>query len=214
MLEVGAGDGRLSHYLRRYLPAGVALVATDAQPRRATRCAIEALDVEAALRTHAPALVLACWMPAGRDWTAALRACASCREYVLVGPADSAISGHEWLTWGRGGQRGEVAPHAAAGWTRHDVAEVARWQLCRIDLLDFALGRLGEATAAPAPDACAHEERAEPGVGEEEEEAAAADDAFASASSTTAFRRAAPQPQPGGPNAALGCAEPGPVALT
>ena len=119
-----------------------------------------------ALTVHRPLLAFACWMPAGCDWTEGFRQCASCQEYVLIGPADGATSGHEWLTWGLGGRADGAPPYAADGWTRHDLAEVSRWQLSRVDLPKFA----AQSTAAGKP----------PPTG----------DAFLGASTTVAFRRA------------------------
>ena len=47
-----------------------------------------------------PDVVLCCWQPMGVDWTAAMRARASVREYVLVGETDDGICGEPWATWG------------------------------------------------------------------------------------------------------------------
>lgn len=163
MLEVGAGDGRLSHYLRGRLPPGVCVIATDAKLRSQSACAVESLDVRDAVARYEPSVILSCWMPAGRDWTADFRRCEMCEEYVLIGPANM-TSGHEWLTWGaRGGRAGELPPYEADGWELHEVPEVSRWQLSRSDVGDLV-------TASMAP-------------------ASTASGVFVSVSATTAFRR-------------------------
>lgn len=65
------------------------------------------MGFDEALRTHDPDFVLSCWMPMGHDWTAAFRAKASVREYILIGESDYGICGHPWRTWGfRGGGYG------------------------------------------------------------------------------------------------------------
>ena len=193
ILEVGAADGRLSQYLRGRMPPGVRVVATDVQPRPNASGAwlsIEALEVAEALAAHRPTIVLACWMPAGRDWTAQFRSCGSVLEYLLIGPADGIISGHEWLTWGAAGagEPGEPAPFAAEGWGRHMVAEVSRWQLCRTDLEELASSSVtgGALSLASEPEAGAE------GAGAPFGEQKAGDFASASwvsASCTTSFRR-------------------------
>jgi hypothetical protein len=186
LLEVGAADGRLSHYLNAKLPDGVRVVATDLNPRPTMRvsiqksadgppeipedqeCQVEQLSVEEALKTHTPVMVLVSWMPAGRDWTAQFRKCHTCLEYLLVGPTHGSSSGHDWFTWGQGGLDSEVAPHTADGWSRHNVAAVARWQLSRVDLSYFATD----------------------GIEENDEERS---QSFTPNSATVAFRRGAPQ---------------------
>ena len=162
VLEVGAGAGRLAHHLRAELlhlggAAAVGLVATDSDERGLRAASPAAALVRVArcdaelLRTEQPDVVLACWMPFGLDWTAVFRACASVREYVLIGEADDGICGRPWETWGCRG-RGEdrsssdgdddaesiaaphrAAPHEADGFVRVDLPELSRWQLCRTD---------------------------------------------------------------------------------
>ncbi|EIE19023.1 hypothetical protein COCSUDRAFT_48980 [Coccomyxa subellipsoidea C-169] len=72
VLEVGAGDGRLTAQLQAAL----------AQLRPATNCCsvdlrqfVELLSCEEALGKHRPDIVLCSWMPLGVDWTSSLRAC-------------------------------------------------------------------------------------------------------------------------------------------
>jgi len=126
VLEVGAGDGRLSHYLREALrensPASdgalsVVVVATDSGERSIPACApgaVEVLDYRDALRRHAPQLVLCCWMPLGQDWTAAFRECASVSSFLLLGEADDGCSGQPWATWGFDAD-GAQADHSSSG---------------------------------------------------------------------------------------------------
>lgn len=164
VLEVGAGDGRLSYLLEKRLaklykdqPApdatshgasgavGARLVAVDPSPHPYDlgNCLIDAMEPAKAMETHRPVIVIMCWMPGGRDFTAQMRRCDSCFEYILIGPTDGlAGAGHEWLTWGRGVEAvgGAPPPYEADGWTRHDIGEVSRWQLSRLDLAEIAAG--------------------------------------------------------------------------
>merc|ERR1712129_616218 len=90
--------------LRSLLPADVRVVATDSGAcglPAASGVHVELLAAEEAIATFAPAVALCSWMPLGLDWTTALRACSSLREYVLVG--DPEICGVPWDTWGLDG---------------------------------------------------------------------------------------------------------------
>jgi hypothetical protein len=109
VLELGSGNGRLAHFLRRELVgSGLAVVATDSGNWNLKRKdnlgtgaeAVETLSFEKALAKHQPAVVVAAWMPMGADWSAAIRHTASVQEYVLVGEADDGCCGHNWHTWG------------------------------------------------------------------------------------------------------------------
>ena len=104
-LELGAGDGRLAAHLSRALAAAgvpATLSATDSFKRglaTAPGASVLEMDVAAALETK-PHIVLCAFMPLGEDWTAAVRACASVRAYVLLGEVDDGCCGQPWKTWG------------------------------------------------------------------------------------------------------------------
>lgn len=106
LLEVGAGDGRLSGFLRRILKARfgdhVFVVATDIKSKGATpEFRVENMDYETALDTFRPDAVLVSWMPR-QDWTKEFRNPArNIREYVLIGEPDAGVSGTE-DTWDEG----------------------------------------------------------------------------------------------------------------
>ena len=86
ILEVGAGNGMLTYHLARRLGSRARVVAVDdGSSRIATQAEVHLLDQATALARFAPQIVLACWMPSGCDWTAGFRACASVREYLLLG---------------------------------------------------------------------------------------------------------------------------------
>ena len=146
-LEVGAGSGLLAAHLRAALDGWVRVVATDSDGQGGGRHhpaelpAVETLDAESALARHAPRLVLCSWLPSGLDWTQAMRACESVREYILLGEADSSTCGDAWATWGvlpprydeYGLEEDSPKPYEADGFIRSALPDVARWTICRFD---------------------------------------------------------------------------------
>ena len=161
VLEVGAGNGELTHYLREALrrrtadgaAGGYSLVACDAAGGAAgggaaTAAAfghVEAADYRAALARYRPHLVLCSWMPMGMDWSARFRATPSVGEYVLLGEVYDGACGHNWHTWGnaafrepphsvhdaRDGPAAPPAPHEVDGWCLEELPDVSRWMLSR-----------------------------------------------------------------------------------
>lgn len=126
VLEVGAGDGRLSWHIRAVLDelrtpdqSAISIVATDSGERSIPPCitgSIELRDYRDALREHAPHIVICSWMPLGRDWTAAFRECTSVSAYLLLGECDDGASGDPWATWGfdAAGSRPDCCPSSSA----------------------------------------------------------------------------------------------------
>lgn len=148
VLEVGAGNGELSHHLRqelrsRQVPAQVIACDNGAWPLDAALRfdGVEALSYRAALRKHEPHVVLCSWMPMGADWTADFRACGSVREYLLLGECVDGACGHNFLTWGNAAFATDestdddaahtLPPSARDGWARREIVEISRWQLSR-----------------------------------------------------------------------------------
>ena len=106
VLEVGAGDGTLSHHLKAALEsasAPVMLRATDSFSRglqAAPGAVVECADATDALVAHEPHVVICAFMPLGVDWTSAFRSCLSVRLYVMLGEVDDGCCGRPWATWG------------------------------------------------------------------------------------------------------------------
>eukprot|EP01063_Lacrimia_lanifica_P027345 TRINITY_DN3825_c0_g2_i1.p1 TRINITY_DN3825_c0_g2~~TRINITY_DN3825_c0_g2_i1.p1 ORF type:complete len:344 (+),score=119.04 TRINITY_DN3825_c0_g2_i1:55-1086(+) len=120
VLEVGAGQGALTKFLRRepaLKEAGLALVATDADPFPD----VEALSYQAALRKYAPKVVLCSWMPYGEDWTPAFRDCGAVLGYVLMGPL--ALSGC---------LAGWSLP-AGGAWQAMHLEDIEAHSICKLD---------------------------------------------------------------------------------
>lgn len=134
LLEVGAGDGRLARALCGALPAHLRLVATDSGARGLAPVEqMEQYTAQEAVVKLQPAVVLCSWMPLGEDWTAAFRASASVREYVVVG--DPVVCGELWATWGRapGWQEPGTPPYEVDGWHKVRLPDIVKQQLARTD---------------------------------------------------------------------------------
>ena len=148
VVEVGAGDGKLSHLLRRDLAernrdADVAVVATDSGRWRIPRT----YPVEE--RQHADAIgdadvAISAWMPMGDDWTAAWRHSPRLREYILIGEAETGCCGHNWKTFGNAAFRdgddddGDPTPlHERDGFEKVEHAGLSRLQISRYDCASF-----------------------------------------------------------------------------
>lgn len=90
ILEVGAGNGRLSHFLEEYLeahiPGQTLVIPTDSIDwDLAPAYAIEEIDVKDALKKHQPQIVISSWMPRDADFTPDFRATPSVAEYLVIG---------------------------------------------------------------------------------------------------------------------------------
>ena len=97
VLEVGAGNGLLSKFLR---DAGVNAVATDNYSWKMKRRApVRRMRYNTAVDHYNPSCVVCCWMPYGADWTPAFRACPSVQRYVLIGEGSGGCCGSD-ETWG------------------------------------------------------------------------------------------------------------------
>ena len=101
------------------------------------------MDAVKSLSKHMPTFVLCAWMPSGIDFTSSCRSCASCQEYVLLGPPDSSNSGDEWATWGEmnselveeyGLDPDELPPHEKEKFQRTNLSMLGETTLCRFDV--------------------------------------------------------------------------------
>lgn len=105
ILELGAGTGRLAHFLKRELeervPDRFSYHATDNGSEEIPDQfgMVEPLDYVEALEKHKPHIVLVSWMPYEIDWSKSIRRTPTVDEYILIGEAGGCV-GHEWATWG------------------------------------------------------------------------------------------------------------------
>jgi hypothetical protein len=145
ILEVGAGNGRLSHFLQQklesILPGKVKIVATDSgEWSLKTAFPVETISHKEALEKHKPKIVVFSWMPLQEDVTDDFRAGESVEEYILIGETDGGCCGDEWRTWGQSWSFDEeeegkekVAPYIADGFERENIYDVSDHQICRTD---------------------------------------------------------------------------------
>ncbi|MDR7275380.1 hypothetical protein [Catenuloplanes atrovinosus] len=99
-LEIAAGDGTLSRFLAR---AGVRIVATDDHSWSDSIEFPESVlrqDARAALRAHAPEVVICSWPPAGNDFERHVFTTESVRLYVVIGSKHRESTG-DWAAYER-----------------------------------------------------------------------------------------------------------------
>ena len=162
ILDVGAGDGTLAHFLRSALEAPAAqgvhvesklqksvptVVATDdGSWKIRPRFEVENIGVGEAVTKYRQMcdqlIVLCSWMPMGVDWTADIRANGA-DEIILIGECDDGNCGDNWLTWGNPEFRDEMgedehgdsllAPYRNDGYQRHDLDNLSKLQFSRFD---------------------------------------------------------------------------------
>ena len=152
LLDVAAGSGRLAHLLNSTEDGGTGsafprVVAAD-DGSWALKQAFPTIDLshEQAVEQLEPAIVLCCWMPENTDFTAALRRAPSVCEYLLVGPAESGLSGLPWETWGH------VPPYLQPGWiTAEELAAMSDADPKKKTLLSFQAGCDATQRGEPPP---------------------------------------------------------------
>jgi len=139
ILEVGAGDGRLTHFLQEELGrrgvTGYRIIATDAmggQWRIPPRYPVQKEVADMALWDFEPQIVLACWMPRNEDWTGQIRGTPSVEEYILIGPKDSGTCGLDDETWGMN-QESAQTRYRREGFERVELSELSALQMGQKD---------------------------------------------------------------------------------
>ncbi len=131
VLEVAAGDGMLSHWLREY---GVNIKATDNMswhnkepnervPPLKLHSEVEKLDAISAIRKYKPRMVISSWIPYGSEIDCEILD--EDPEYlILIGEGDGGCTGSSKF-W-------EDFYWKQKGYTKHDL-DVDTWNLCRTD---------------------------------------------------------------------------------
>jgi hypothetical protein len=104
ILEVGAGNGKLTHLLTERLrdliaEKNIKLIATDSGDWKVTNSfqSVEPLGVKDALAKYHPEIVISSWMPPQIDWAADFRNNDSVQEYILIGPTGPTGSDDTWM---------------------------------------------------------------------------------------------------------------------
>lgn len=134
VLEVGAGNGRLSHFLNVFLPEDwkdkVKIIATDSNEwNLANDFPVTELDYAMAIDRYKPAVVIASWMPRSQDWTPKFRDTESVQEYIMIGN-DSSCGTQE--AWGMNEYYDEDED-LYKGFERIALSDLSRTQICKDD---------------------------------------------------------------------------------
>ncbi|MBI96316.1 hypothetical protein CL656_04150 [bacterium] len=103
ILEVGAGNGKLTYHLRKLLeeknPEKFKIKATDlGEWEIETLYEVEKVDLEEAIKKHKPNVIICSWMPFKQDFTEIFRKYKNVQEYILIGDPD--VCGDQWKTYG------------------------------------------------------------------------------------------------------------------
>jgi hypothetical protein len=148
ILEVGAGNGRLTFFLQEKLneimPGKVKIVASDSGDWRIPPAfQVDNIPHKEALAKYKPRIVIFSWMPYGYDCTSDFRASESVDEYILIGESDGGCCGDEWQTWGqnwsfdeneRERRKNLLAPYEADGFEKAYMNDLRDLQLSRINI--------------------------------------------------------------------------------
>lgn len=154
VLEVGAGEGKLAHFLaqecERLAPGLVKIIASTSATTiwslTKPRYPVEIADYADALEQHNPDIVICSWMPNEIDWTADFRKTTSVKEYILIGETDEGCCGDHFETWGGAfwGKPEPDAPYLLDGFSRHDMDDLSQYQSSRFGSVYFE-DKCGEA---------------------------------------------------------------------
>jgi hypothetical protein len=163
ILDMGAGDGLLTTFLRQHIKQAIRsqpiafepemIAIDDGNWKISHESLVVPLSVEAALTRYAgsdneqeqPFVIILCsWMPTNEDWTALFRQY-QVSEYILIGEADDGQCGNNWETWGNPAYRGDdplqapdsynlvPAPYVIDGYQRSELKQLLPYQFSRHD---------------------------------------------------------------------------------
>ena len=141
ILEIGAGNGRLTHFLKKKLeskiPGKFNIVASDSGHwELKTEFPVEKIEHKDALKKHKPSIAIFSWMPYRADYTPDFRATESIDEYILIGESDGGCCGNNDTTWDKYFEPDGTKPTLKnAAFIRYDLDDVSKNQLCRTDAL-------------------------------------------------------------------------------
>lgn len=125
ILEVGAGDGRLTHFLQgeldSQLPGRAQIIAIDSgEDQVKPAFSVETVGQKKALAKYKPQIVICSWMPLDKDWNRDFRTTLSVKEYILIGKPD--VCGNDRTYDER------------EGFERFDLDEISKWQISRMEI--------------------------------------------------------------------------------
>jgi hypothetical protein len=146
LIEVGAGNGRLSHFIREKLntthKGKFKLIATDDTSWDiANQFPVMKIDYTDAINLYKPAIIISSWMPYSQDWTKIFRKLPNTKEYILIGEPNGGGCGSD-ETWGippreyydqEGFAVDYIPDYVKEGFERVDHPEITQFNICRAD---------------------------------------------------------------------------------
>lgn len=148
ILEVGAGDGKLTHYLRksldRFAPGSFQIHATDVGREEGMHdeyqvlrtFPIEEIDNKRAIKKYQPAIVIFSWMPTNTDYTHEFREADCVQEYILIGLRDEEAMGYDWdMENFRTGSEEETPQYILDGFERISLDALSEIQFSRTNVI-------------------------------------------------------------------------------
>jgi len=138
IVEIGAGDGRLTHFLRKKFDElgyhNIDIIATDtgAWASDSWLPVTKVEDTPATLQKYKPKMVICSWMIPREDLSKEFRDQSTVEEYILIGPPNGDIAGATWDTWGAGDQSSiDPPPYTVDGFQRYDLKYVSLFQIAQ-----------------------------------------------------------------------------------
>jgi hypothetical protein len=135
ILEVGAGNGRLTYFLNSNIKEIssdlVKCIAVDSGESKIKEAflevPVEKLDYKEALKKYKPQIVISSWMPHDEDWTTDFIKEDSVEEYILIGEEDSGCCGKYPETWEN---------YVADNFERKRLYDLTKVQFSRINIIE------------------------------------------------------------------------------
>jgi len=146
ILEVGAGDGRLTNFLQKktneICPKKVKFFASDKYDSSSPWdikpvFPVEQVSHEEALKKYNPKIVIFSWIPHNFDCTDSFRATKNVDEYILIGEEGGGCCGDAWKTWGideYSEHKKEIPPYEVDGFKMIEHKDLSKLQLSRINI--------------------------------------------------------------------------------
>lgn len=142
ILEVGAGSGRLTHFLKENIEkkatgTKIKFIATDSGDLgiKSIYPVEDQVKYQDAIKKYDPKIILVSWMPFEEDWTKDFRDSKSVEEYILIGEANGGCCGDKWKTWGCQSyfDNDKKSPYEEEGFAKNKLDDISRHQICRAD---------------------------------------------------------------------------------
>ncbi len=94
VLEIGAGNGKLTHFLNKFTKDNIRVIATDSGEWDLNEnvFSVEKIDHKEAIKKYCPDLIICSWMPMGVDLTPDFASF----EYILIGVPDYCATREVW----------------------------------------------------------------------------------------------------------------------